>query len=174
MRPFRSSRGRRLLPAAAVVLALAACTSTASSGWTFAPPSPTTSAPSGSPSGSAGGSASASASASAGPSAPASGSASASGSAAGAALNLKAQNIAWTPTSLTAPAKTAFTITVDNEDASIPHDLAITDASGKQLFHGDMVTGVATKTYNVPALAAGTYKFACTIHPQMTGELKVQ
>ena len=172
MRPFFSMRSR-LLPAAAVALALAACTSTASSGWTFAPPSATASAAA-SASGSGAASASASASAPSSGSASASASAPASGGTGGTALQLKAQNIAWDVTSLSAPAKTAFTISLDNEDNGVPHDLAITDSSGKQLFKGDIVTGVATKTYDIPALPAGTYKFACTIHPQMTGQLTVQ
>jgi len=29
------------------------------------------------------------------------------------------------------------------------------------------------KTYDVPALAAGTYQFVCTVHPNMIGTLKV-
>ena len=36
---------------------------------------------------------------------------------------------------------------------------------------GDLVTGVATTTYNVPALKAGTYPFVCTVHANMTGTL---
>jgi plastocyanin len=75
---------------------------------------------------------------------------------------------------LTAAAGKAFQVAVDNEDAGTPHDLAITDAGGQQVFHGDQFTGVATKTYDIPALQAGTYKFACTIHPNMTGSLEVK
>jgi plastocyanin len=30
---------------------------------------------------------------------------------------------------------------------------------------------VATATYDVPALAAGTYGFVCSVHPNMTGTL---
>ena len=33
--------------------------------------------------------------------------------------------------------------------------------------------GVATQTYDVPALAAGSYPFMCTVHPNMTGTLTV-
>ena len=41
------------------------------------------------------------------------------------------------------------------------------------MFKGDVVTGPAETDYNVPALAAGTYQFMCTIHPSMTGTLTV-
>jgi plastocyanin len=33
---------------------------------------------------------------------------------------------------------------------------------------------VATRTFEVPALAAGTYPFACTVHANMTGTLTAQ
>jgi hypothetical protein len=37
-------------------------------------------------------------------------------------------------------------------------------------FAGDLVTGPATATYDVPAIPAGTYFFHCDVHPtQMFG-----
>ena len=41
-------------------------------------------------------------------------------------------------------------------------------------FKGDVFNGVATRQYQVPALAAGDYPFICTVHPTMTGTLTVQ
>jgi len=83
-----------------------------------------------------------------------------------------AKDIAYQPTSLTIPAATATAITFDNQDAA-PHNMAIKDASGAQVFKGEIVTQTKV-TYNVDALPAGTYGFWCEVHPNMTGTLTVQ
>jgi plastocyanin/mono/diheme cytochrome c family protein len=92
----------------------------------------------------------------------------------GTTLQLSAQNIAYDKTELEAPADTAFQIEFANNDAGVPHNVAIKDASGTEVFKGEIFNGVATKTYDVPALAAGTYTFVCTVHPNMTGTLTVK
>jgi mono/diheme cytochrome c family protein/plastocyanin len=86
-------------------------------------------------------------------------------------VTVTAQNIAFTTTTVTAPAGAAFTLTFDNEDAGIPHDVQIKDASGAEVFKTDVFPGVAKRDYTVPALKAGSYPFACTVHPNMTGTL---
>lgn len=58
-----------------------------------------------------------------------------------------------------------------NEDAGIPHNVEIKDAAGTSVFKGDIFNGVETRTYDVPALPAGAYSFACTVHPNMIGTL---
>ncbi len=45
--------------------------------------------------------------------------------------------------------------------------------TARRVFKGDIITGPAKTTYNVPALAAGAYTFVCSVHPNMTGTLKV-
>jgi len=171
MRPPRSMRPIRIaavpILAAIVALMAAACVNTASPGWTFAPPPTSSAAPS------AAGSASASAAASSAASPSAASSAAASG-ATGSVINLKAQNLAFDPKALTAPAGAAFQIAFDNQDNATLHDVVIKDAGGKEVFKGDLVTGVAQKTYNVPALTAGSYTFVCTVHPTMTGTLEAK
>jgi mono/diheme cytochrome c family protein/plastocyanin len=99
-----------------------------------------------------------------------------SGSAAGGGqtVSVVAQGIAFTTTAVTAPAGTPFVIAFDNEDAGTPHDVDIKDASGAEVFKGDIFSGVATKNYDVPALPAGTYTFTCVVHPTMTGTLTAQ
>lgn len=167
-----------------VAMLVSACAASQAPGWTFAPPTPS---PTVGPSQSAGDSGAPSASgsapaasasapaasegASAGASAPA---ASGGGSAGGNVVNLTAQGVQWTTTTLQAPANTPFTIHFDNQDAGMPHNIVIKDATGADLFTGDLVTGPTTVDYKVPALKAGTYTFICAVHPQvMTGTLKV-
>ena len=95
----------------------------------------------------------------------------------GAVVALSAQDIAFQPDALTAPAGEPFTIAFDNRDAGVQHNVDIfTDDSfsGTPLFEGELVTGVATANYEVDALDAGTYAFRCVVHPQMVGTLQVE
>jgi len=100
----------------------------------------------------------------------------ASGGAAGTVLQLAAANIAYDQTDLTAPANTPFQIAFTNNDAGIPHNVSIHEGSptGTEVFKGAIFTGVATQTYDVPALPAGTYSFVCSVHPNMVGTLTVK
>jgi cytochrome c oxidase subunit 2 len=93
-----------------------------------------------------------------------------------APLTLAALNVAFDKTELTAPADTPFQIEFDNQDASIPHNVAIHEGSptGPEVFRGEVFPGPAKKTYDVPPLAAGAYGFICSVHPNMAGTLTVQ
>lgn len=164
-----------------VVLAMsaAACAGTAGPAWTYAPPTP---APSATPVASGEASAAPSGGASAAPSevasAPPSGVASAAPSGGtsgggGEVVEISALNIAFEQTEVSAPAGAAFTIHFNNKDAGVPHNVAIKDASGMEMFKGDIVTGPIETDYQEPALPAGTYQFVCTVHTNMTGTLKV-
>jgi mono/diheme cytochrome c family protein/plastocyanin len=89
-------------------------------------------------------------------------------------VTISAHNIAFEPTAVTAPAGAGFTLSFDNQDAGIPHDVQIKDGSGAVVFKTDVFPGVAKRDYSVPALAAGTYPFACSVHPNMTGNLTAE
>jgi plastocyanin len=150
---------------AASALVLAACTSSTAPGWTYAPPTP---APTPGPSVDA-----SAAPSDAAPSGEApSGEAPSDGGAGGEKVAISAINIQFEQTEVSAPADAPFVITFDNKEA-VPHNVEIKDASGMSLFKGEIVTGPVVVDYQVPALAAGTYQFICTVHPNMVGTLTV-
>ena len=167
MRPFRPL----LLVSAALAasVAVAACGG-AAPGWTYAPAPAITAPPSVEPS----------VEPSAEPSAPrrlrglAAPSASAAPSGDLAVIDIAAFGVLFDTDTLTAPADQPFQIVFANNDAGIPHNVEIKDAGGASLFTGEIFNGVETRTYDVPALAAGTYQFLCTVHPTtMVGTLTV-
>ena len=108
------------------------------------------------------------------PSASAGSSAPASAGSGGTPIPLVAQGIAFTTSSLEAPADTPFSIDFDNEDAGTLHNVAIKDGAGTDVFSGEIFPGVAHKVYDVKALAAGTYSFHCVVHSNMVGTLTVK
>jgi cytochrome c oxidase subunit 2 len=101
----------------------------------------------------------------------ASGGAGGSGAPAGATVQVSAKNIAFEQTTLEAPAGKPFTLAFANNDPGVPHNVDIQDSGGKSAFKGAIFNGTATQNYAVPALPAGTYKFVCDVHPNMTGQL---
>ncbi len=68
-----------------------------------------------------------------------------------------------------------FTLTFDNRDPSIPHDVDILGPGGEKLFDGDVFPGPETRPYEVTEVQAGSYEFICSVHPTtMTGTITVQ
>ena len=57
-----------------------------------------------------------------------------------------------------------------NDDNGVPHNVGIRDG-GTSLFTGEIFNGVDKRTYDVPAIPAGSYQFLCTVHPNMNGTL---
>lgn len=89
-------------------------------------------------------------------------------------------NTGFAETELSAPADTPFTIVFKNDDTGIPHNVQIfegTDTTATPVFapaDNALINGVAEETYEVPALAVGTYTYNCFAHPAtMVGTLTV-
>jgi plastocyanin len=89
-------------------------------------------------------------------------------------VTVVAQNIAFdTSTIRLEPVPT--TITFENRDAGVQHNIAIySDSSlADELFNGELVTGPTTVDYAVPALPPGEHYFQCDVHPNMSGSVVV-
>ena len=69
---------------------------------------------------------------------------------------IAAQGIKFDTANLIVPAGRPFELTFNNNDAGVPHNVEIESADKSQtLFDGDVVNGVTSVTYNVPALPPG-------------------
>ena len=90
----------------------------------------------------------------------------------GATVTIVAKDIKFVTPVVTVKASAAFAIDFDNQDGA-PHNIAISDAGGAKVFKGDIVSS-SNVTYQVPALAAGTYTFICEVHPDMKGTITAQ
>lgn len=88
---------------------------------------------------------------------------------------LVAQNLTFQPTEVHAPADEKFGLVFENRDAGIQHNIAVfraPDQTGEALFRGPLFPGVATRTFELPALPAASYFFWCDAHTaQMRGTL---
>jgi plastocyanin len=89
-------------------------------------------------------------------------------------IAITASQIKFDTAALSAPANKPFTIHFDNKDtAGTPHDVDIFDSSGAKVVDNKVITAPSVQDYPIPPLPAGTYKFQCSVHPTMTGQLTV-
>jgi plastocyanin len=90
------------------------------------------------------------------------------------ALTIAADDLAFSTRTMSAPADEPFQIAFDNRE-SAPHNVAIygDESATEKVFGSDPFGGPAVVTYDVPALAPGSYFFRCDVHPDMAGELTV-
>ena len=88
-------------------------------------------------------------------------------------MKVVAKNIHFDTDCLAAPANQAFTISFDNQDAGVDHNVEVYSkppAKGGTRLAGatgatDFFSGVATKDYHSAPLKAGRYYFQCDVHP---------
>jgi plastocyanin len=91
------------------------------------------------------------------------------GSPSGNGVTIVAKDLKFDQAAVAVKADAPFAITFENRDGA-PHNVAISDVFGSTVFKGDIVSNTSV-TYNVPALAAGTYTFICEVHPDMKGTI---
>ena len=80
---------------------------------------------------------------------------------------ITAQNIAFDRAQLDVPAGRPFQLLFENRKAAL-HNVTIHDEGADPLFVGE-IFGVGSRTYDVPALPAGSHRFRCDVHPEMSG-----
>jgi plastocyanin len=81
---------------------------------------------------------------------------------------ITAQNTAFDRGQLNVPAGRPFQLLFENREGA-PHNVTIYDDGGQSLFVGETFGGPGSRTYEVPALTAGSHRFRCDVHPQMSG-----
>ncbi len=92
-------------------------------------------------------------------------------------VSLTARQLSFDRASITVPAGAYVTLNFSNEDAGVPHNVAIYDTAAAQttLFQGAIITGPQTTSYTFYAPPTpGVYFFRCDVHPaMMTGDFVV-
>jgi plastocyanin len=88
-------------------------------------------------------------------------------------VQLSATNVTFSAPCLEVTADAPIKIQFTNQD-TVPHDVAVYQDASKatEVSRGDVADAGQSKTYDVPALAAGDHFFVCTIHSNMTGILR--
>jgi hypothetical protein len=84
-----------------------------------------------------------------------------------------ADDLRFTTPVVTGPAARPFQLVFDNQESAL-HNVAIQGSDGGDVFTGELFNGPDVRVYSVPALDAGTYKFICSVHPDMVGELTLR
>ncbi|MCH8921462.1 MAG: cupredoxin domain-containing protein, partial [Chloroflexi bacterium] len=84
------------------------------------------------------------------------------------------KNIAFDVDALTVPAGQEVTITFDNQDAAVPHNLHV-QAGPEGDFKTEIVNGPVLQTLTFEISEPGSYTFVCDVHPnQMAGTIVVK
>jgi len=82
-----------------------------------------------------------------------------------------ADGIAFDRSTLSVPAGRPFPLLFENREGA-PHNVRIYDEGVDQpLFVGEIFSGEASRTYDVPSIPAGSHRFRCDVHTEMSGAL---
>jgi len=90
----------------------------------------------------------------------------------GAQATVRAVNVAFDQSEISLPAGTPLRIILDNQDSGVPHDIRVLDGD-RELVTSATVSGPGQTEVRFGPLAPGSYRFVCTVHPNMTGTLTV-
>lgn len=94
-------------------------------------------------------------------------------SARGSAVTIVAKDTAFDKTTIDAKSGEPLTITYDNRDEAITHNLHVKGATGGDAMT-DIEAGPITQTLEVTFGDAGQFEYLCDVHPQqMTGTITV-
>jgi plastocyanin len=85
-------------------------------------------------------------------------------------INLTAVNLAFSTNRISAPSGSSVTITLDNKDLAVPHDVGVNlpGVAKSETCSGPCVRGI---TFTAPA--AGSYQFFCSTHIDMKGTFTI-
>jgi plastocyanin len=87
---------------------------------------------------------------------------------------IAAQAIKFDRVELNVPAGRPFQLLFENREGA-PHNVRIYDDGVDQpLFLGETFGGPGARTYEVPAIPAGTHRFRCDVHPEMNGTVSAR
>ncbi len=93
-------------------------------------------------------------------------------------ITIVGENILFDKTAITANASAPITITFDNKDAGVPHNIQFFNGNSNtapSIGMTEIATGPVTQTLNLGTLKPGSYYYQCDVHPTtMYGTLTVQ
>jgi plastocyanin len=88
----------------------------------------------------------------------------------GGGARIVAEGVAFDTDELMLPAGSQASLTLDNRDEAVQHNVAIyTEEGGEPIFEGELITGPAEQAYTFTIPEPGEYYFQCDVHPQMNG-----
>jgi plastocyanin len=93
----------------------------------------------------------------------------------GGGVTVVASGLAFDTDTIELPPDAPTTITLENQDAGTPHNIAFytDDSLDGSLFVGELVTGPTSIDYDIPPIPPGEYYFHCDVHPNMNGTVVV-